>query len=65
MCVLVKKVNSCGAHHILSESHIELWWSYFDLELRYTAMIRDRQKSLDLKPAFLVVSRTHQASHVV
>lgn len=56
MCVLVKKVNSCGAHHILSESHTELWWLYFDLELRYTTMIRDRQKRLDLKPAFLLVS---------
>jgi hypothetical protein len=55
VCVLVKKVNSRGAHHILSESDIELWWLYFDLELRYTATIRDRQKSLELKPACLLV----------
>jgi hypothetical protein len=63
VCVLVKKVNSRGAHHILSESDIELWWLYFDLELRYTATIRDRQKSLELKPACLLEAKVDANCH--
>jgi len=41
----------------------ELWWLYFDLELRYTATIRDRQKSLELKPACLLEAKVDANCH--